>query len=333
MKVQVSLLYLALAVSAVFLALSSPTTALEGVSVSGNSDKTIAPNESETLFQFSIEWYRQNIDAVDLIEYLTNGLSPFPTPTPTLPGPTLTPTLPGATPTPTPTEMGSDTFDLQDLFILAQNSNWHYTGIQGTGTEDDFSWIVESQMQDVGGGKMATRIRTDTDDPSDEFNGFVFFWYIDPSGQIFLHGFFFAEDEDFGIATIPSQDVIFDDPVLIGGDGMMEGDTVMDEGAGQVFVQSLLGDSFVTAKITSSVEYTGFIPSFETPLGIFTNVLRVTVDISAEISSEVFEITNSTLFLKEGVGMIAQDQEPDPNDAQIQAIDQGQVAGVGVVPN
>ncbi|MCA9448523.1 MAG: hypothetical protein KC931_15480 [Candidatus Omnitrophica bacterium] len=324
----------AIAMAALFLTPVVFSTLAPKIASSRAEEKTLVPSgEAEVLYQFAIEWYSQGIDAADLIEFLTNGLSPFPTPTPTSTLGVPTPTMTMGGPTPTPTEPAGNTFDFKDFFILAQNSNWHYTGIRGTGTDDDFSWTVESQMQDVGDGKMATRILTQTDDSSDEFNNHVDFWYADPSGQIFYHGFFLPQEEDFGFASIPSQNIVFADPVLLGGDGMMVGDEVTDSGTGEVLVDSFLGSTVVTGLVTSTVQYTDFIPTFETPLGTFTNVLRVRVDISAEVSGEFFEITNSTFFLKEGVGMIAQDQDPDPNDAQVQAIDMGQVGGVGIAAN
>ncbi|MCB9768644.1 MAG: hypothetical protein H6752_10650 [Candidatus Omnitrophica bacterium] len=324
----------AIAMAALFLTPVVFSTLAPKIASSRAEEKTLVPSgEAEVLYQFAIEWYSQGIDVADLIEFLTNGLSPFPTPTPTSTLGVPTPTMTMGGPTPTPTEPAGNTFDFKDFFILAQNSNWHYTGIRGTGTDDDFSWTVESQMQDVGDGKMATRILTQTDDSSDEFNNHVDFWYADPSGQIFYHGFFLPEPENFGVGSIISQDIIFADPILLGGDGMMVGDEVLDSGTGDVYIESIFGDGFVTGEITSTVRYTGFITSLDTPLGTFTNVLRVVVDISAEVSGQVYEITNSTFLLKEGVGMIAQDQEPDPNDAQVQAIDMGQVGGVGIAAN
>ncbi|MCX6999433.1 MAG: hypothetical protein NT106_03925 [Candidatus Sumerlaeota bacterium] len=41
----------------------------------------------------------------------------------------------------------------------------------------------------------------------------------------------------------------------------------------------------------------------------------------------------STFFLKKGAGMIVQDQKPDPNDAELQGIDDGQVGGVKIQPD
>ncbi len=285
---------------------------------------TTTPGEN-LLYLFALSWLTQGFDPETLLTFLLNGNIPGLTPTPT-------PTDGG--PTPTPTESGGSTFDFRDYFILANNSTWHYTGIQGTGTEDDFRWTVEDETQDIGGGKMATRIRTNTDEPSDEFNNHVDFWYKDPAtGEIFFYGFHLPQPENFGIASIPVQDIVFTDPILIGGNGMTIGQTVIDSGTGEVNVVVFGNPQVTVGVVTSTIEFTGFLTTFETPLGTFTDVLRVVIDISAEVSGQTFEITNNTFFLKQGVGLIAQDQEPDMNDAEIQAIDEGQVAGVPITPN
>lgn len=51
----------------------------------------------------------------------------------------------------------SFTFNIKDYFVNTAGSTWHYTGMNGASTEDDFRWTVEATQQDVGGGKMASR--------------------------------------------------------------------------------------------------------------------------------------------------------------------------------
>ncbi|MFH0792569.1 MAG: hypothetical protein V2A74_00900, partial [bacterium] len=50
-------------------------------------------------------------------------------------------------------------------------------------------------------------------------------------------------------------------------------------------------------------------------------------------SGQSFDIRNNTFFLKQGVGLIAQDQVPDANDAELQGLSGGQVSGVPIVPD
>ena len=42
-------------------------------------------------------------------------------------------------------------------------------------------------------------------------------------------------------------------------------------------------------------------------------------------------VRSSEFFLVRNVGMVRQDQDPDPNDAQLQSIDDGMVGGVPIV--
>lgn len=287
------------------------------------------------LFLFVLNWLDGDFDQSGLLAFLLNGTLPglTPTATPTVGDPTATPTPTLDEPTPTPTEGGGTSFDFADYFILANNSTWHYTGIPPAGMEDDFRWTVESTTQDIGGGNQATRIRTDTDEPTDDLNGNVDFWFKNQAGQIFYYGLHLAKEVDYGLASIPMQDIVFTDPVLVGNVGMTLGQEIMDAGAGMVFVNSFLGNGLVQGTVTSRVQATEILPTFVTPLGTFTNVLRVVINLKITVAGQEYQVTDSTFFLKEGVGMIGQDQEPDPDDAQIQGIDEGQVGGAPIVAN
>lgn len=307
-----------------------------------STDKTIIPGERDILYQFAVLWLTTGFTAEDLLGFLTNGTLPGPTPTPTSgEEPTATPTPVGSveppTPTPTPGE-GGGTFDLKDYFILASNSTWHYTGVQGGSTEDDFRWTVEGATQDVGGGVQATRIRTDTDEPSDALNGQVDFWRFDGVGDLYFHGFFLPISfQASPLAVVPSQNIVLTDPLRLGGDGLTIGQTVTDTGEGSITATTFIGPVVLSATVESTVHYTEILPTFESPLGTFTNVLRLVVDITAYVDAgsepQIYEVKDNTFFLKEGIGMVGQDQEPDPNDAQIQRIDEGEVNGVVIVPN
>lgn len=270
-----------------------------------------------------MNWSASGADPIALLAFLENGSLPA-TPSPTPDGPTATPT---------PTTGGGETFDFSNYFILASNSNWHYTGIQGAGNEDDFRWTVEATTQDVGGGKQATRIRTDTDEPTDDRYGDVDFWFRENNGDVFYYGTHLANDHD----PVPAQDIVLTDPLLIGRNGLTIGDTITDTGSTTVVVNTPLGDSTLPGTANVEIHFTEFLPTFTTPLGTFTNVLRMEIDITITIGTPFgpvdFDVRDNTFFLKEGVGLIGQDQEPDPSDAQIQGIDEGTVSGVAVVAN
>lgn len=144
--------------------------------------------------------------------------------------------------------------------------------------------------------------------------------------------------------TIPSQDIVLTDPVEVGHNGLKIGDTVTDTGGGSAQVTVfLLGTQTVSGTAKSEITYIDLIPTFVTPMGTFSNVIRVVINLSLEFtipgtsSKANYELKDNTFFMKEGVGLVAQNQQPDDNDAEIQGIDEGTVFVGGnpvtVVPN
>ena len=229
-------------------------------------------------------------------------------------------------------------FDIKDYFVKTAGSNWHYTGMNGASTEDDFRWTVEVTQQNVGGGKMAKRVRTDTDEPTDARTGDVDFWLVESDGKLFYYGLHLAKSHSIsGLATIPSQDIVFSDPVEVGHNGLKIGDKVTDTGSGSAQITTFLGPQTITGTAKSSFEYTDRLPAFVTPLGTFTDVIRIVINLEMEFTITgvpfplTYELKNNTFFMKKGVGLVAQDQQPDDNDAEIQGIDEGTVF-VGEIP-
>ena len=225
--------------------------------------------------------------------------------------------------------LGRPVINIRDYFILSPNSNWHYTGFKGGSPDDDFRWTVLDDKKDVGGGKMATRIKTDTDQPTDDRNLDEDFWLLEPTGEIYFYGF----HKGSATSSLPVQDVVLTDPVLIGMDGMTTGTKITDTGAGTVTVYVSSFPVQFSATFNSTFTYTDIIPVQETPLGRFTNALRVLVDINIAAGPYSIPLHGGTFILKQGVGMIVQDQQADPDDAEIQAIDSGQVAGTAIQPD
>ena len=265
-----------------------------------------------------------------------------PTPTPTPTGtPTGTPTeTPTGTPTPTPTP-----FNIKDFFILSQNSWWHYKFIEDGSPEDNFKWEVLAEAKDLGDEKMATQIKTITDEPDDERNGERDFWVLEDNGDLNFYGLHknkTTPKEYFGglyTVYLPEQDIILTNPVLFGKDGMVVGEVISDTGATTLKVNINGTDQSISATAESKTTYVGFEPQVTTHLGVFTNVLKVTVDVKVSISlpfglgSYDQELKGNTFFLKEAVGMIVQNQKPDVNDAEKHAIDAGQIEGVDITPD
>jgi hypothetical protein len=307
------------------------------------------PGESlaMALFQFAQQWMDGTHQASELLALLggeptvsatatptstqeTEPSTPTPTWTSHVEPPTATPTMTEGAPTPTPTQ-GSGTFDFKDFFIETAGSNWHYTGVDPPSQEDDFRWTVLATRYDVGGGKDAAQLQTDTDEPTDARNGDIDLWRVESNGDVVFYGIIRANDRQYSGITIPAQPIVLPDPILVGRDGLSIGDEVTDSKSGSMdVIVPILGTQTLTGTFNSSVKFTEFMPTFATPLGTFTNVLRVVIEIQVTVNipfvgSKDFEFTNSTFFFKQGVGMVGQDQDPDPDDAQKQVIEEGTV--------
>jgi hypothetical protein len=82
-----------------------------------------------------------------------------------------------------------------------------------------------------------------------------------------------------------------------------------------------------------TITYVEFLPFLDTPIGRFYHVLHMILDFTGTatlpppIGQQSFPVKAAEVYLVEGVGMILQDQNADANDAEIQIIDQAQVAG------
>lgn len=285
------------------------------------------------LLQLALYWQQPEVVATPVPG------SPTPTPTPTLAATdTPTPTLVATdtpTPTPTPTN-GTAAINFREYFPLGAGDTWHYIGFEGGSVEDNFRWTVQAGGKDVGGGKMAARMKTDTDEASDDRNLDEDYWGVEANGDVIFYGFRNGQADSIntqlGPGTFPVQEIVFSDPLLIGKDGMMVGEVITDTGAAQFLVQPPIGPpQTVSATLSSTVTLTGILPTKNTPLGVFTDVLRVEIEISAVVFSQTIPVRGGTFFLKKHVGMIAQDQQTDPDDAEVQAIDGGTVGGQPVV--
>jgi hypothetical protein len=179
---------------------------------------------------------------------------------------------------------------------------------------EDFGLVIETTAEVISAGVSAKRFVTDADNAQSARDGDVEFWRAS-SGQLFYHG---SEGKS-------GSPVRLTEPVLVGQQNMMVGSTFNDTGMGTAFLLGLTRN----LAVSSTVQYTDVFPTFVTPLGTFLNVLRVEIEIEGTATVGGFPVNvplhHSTMFLKEGVGIIAQDFAPDANDQEIQAIDAGTV--------
>jgi hypothetical protein len=98
-----------------------------------------------------------------------------------------------------------------------------------------------------------------------------------------------------------------------------------------------VGLQTLNGTINSKITYVEFLPYLDTPIGRFYHVLHLIIEFTGSATYTPpppfppvdldIPLKAAEVFLVEGVGMILQDQNSDVNDAEIQIIDQAQVAG------
>ncbi|NUP88482.1 MAG: hypothetical protein HUU25_01530 [Candidatus Sumerlaeia bacterium] len=229
------------------------------------------------------------------------------------------------------------TVDVGEYFPLLPNSRWSYTGEgqPGSSAEDDFSWIVLDDLRDIG-GTFVTQILTSSEEPTDARNLDRDFWSYSGAGELRYHGFRNGQADGSGLTTFPVQDVILDTPFVVGTATTTIPSTISSTATASDVSFGLF--SGLTATLSLEAEFVEITPVVVTPAGDFRDCLHVILRFT------VTEVTNGTLtfpvgvgvlqaelFLAPGVGMVLQDQDADPGDAQIQALEGGQVLGFPIV--
>ncbi len=294
-------------------ALGQEVTPTPDVDLNGDGEVS-----AEDVFAFIDQWY-------DVIESAT----PTPTSTPTSQPPT-------ETPTPTATEAQSGmAFAVSDYFVLSPGSNWTFgtpsKGIVG----DGFTWIVLDEPVDLGDGVLVNSIRTTAFLTDHVRHLDEDFWSIDETtGHLLFHGIREAVGFELdlkGVALeIPPQDFILDPPVDFGGADLSIGDIIGTTAS--IAVNAIVppfGEQVINATAFATVAYSELLPTFSTTLGEFTNVIKLTVNIRAVvdfgISDFEVEFLDNSFFLKEGIGLVAIDLDPDPVNADLLTLSAGTV--------
>lgn len=232
--------------------------------------------------------------------------------------------------------LGQITIDPGDWFILASESYWRYTGDgqPNTSVRDNFTNTVPDEKTDAGNGIMAVALEMGA---YDERDGDRMFWHVDSEGALLFCGFHNETADESDAGSFPAQDVFLDDPLLVGEKGQAIGDEVTDTGESSVKVEvsmPFVGTQVMTmdATVTSSVTYKELIPRLETPIGIFTDVLRMIVELGVNLNTPVGaysdDLFSGEFWLKKGVGMVFQKQyADDPADEKSLIIEGGKVGG------
>lgn len=284
----------------------------------------------EQLFDLSDPWEEDYEGLLDLIT--TWGDIPAPS-TPTQAPPTHTPTPTSTeevsftptqtetvTPTPTDTEEPTSAINIQDFFPLNQGDTWYYVDIPPkVGDTDAFRWTVVGSVG-VDGYPDAASVRTEADEETDDRHMDEDYWIHDTNGDLLYAGLYKAS----GGGEFPEGEYFLDTPIRAGGNDIQVPSTIESDTTVTV--------GFLTADVHATVEYSELLPTFDTPLGTFTDVLVMTISLTADVPfAGTVDLLNNAFYLKEGVGMVGQRQNADENDAQFQKIQEGTVNGAPVV--
>ncbi len=240
-----------------------------------------------------------------------------------------------------------DVFNVEDYFPLDPGNTWTYEGFNAedggpVSQEDNFRWDVLADTIDTN-GVPSSQVATTVFDVGDSRMDDIDFWYLDGNGDLFFTGFHNGVADGDGM--FPAQTIILTDSLFVGGRGMqVVGVPVIDSGqATNVRVDpdgsGAQPEITITVNVTSQVDYMEFRDVVETPLGNFKNVLHtvitITIEVPNPISSQLpplFTVTlrESHIYFAKKMGIIRQDQGPDRNDAEHQAITAGEVQGTTI---
>ena len=236
------------------------------------------------------------------------------------------------------TSARAQTYDIEDYFIISHGSWWSYVGFSDTGgpvsNDDNFDWIVEAAEQDLTGepnhGVMARRLLTDADENTDDREMDVDFFSIDAAGTLWFHGFHKGSETDL----MPVQTILFNEPLKLADAGMTPGvSTFSDQTTATVTFFDFLGNPTTRELgIATDTEFHDIRPTKGTPMGEFHDVMVFVVDVNLTNIPLIgtLDFRDNVFYLAEDIGMIAQNQTGDPDDAQNQALDEGEVEGVPI---
>ncbi|MBN2450689.1 MAG: InlB B-repeat-containing protein [Lentisphaeria bacterium] len=211
------------------------------------------------------------------------------------------------------------TYNIQDYFPVAHDSWWYLVDLvpQPEGDSDAFRWDVLDNEIGVGGGKTAVQFKTTTDETDDDRNGDRDFWRHGTAGELEYWGGY--------INKIPSpfpKEIILANPLTAGLASMTIGQIITDS---ETYYYS-----FVSADVDIRVELVEALDHVETPLGTFTDVikLRVTIQLTdLPFGVDDIVVSDNFVWLQRGIGVVRQTQGADANDATDQVLDSGFVAG------
>jgi len=233
-------------------------------------------------------------------------------------------------------------FDLAGFYPLSANSLWHFRGEgqPGSSADSNFRRFIPSEKKTVAAGIDASRITTSIDRTSTTLAGDEEFWYLDGEGRLLIYGF--RNGAAYMNGLFPSQDVVLNTPLLVGGKNQKIGDIIKTTSSASVsIVLPIFGKQTLDASVASTITYLGFIPTLDTGIGPLANILHMSIRVGGYAIFDPiigdpmyfeFPAADSELFLKEGLGMVAYDGSADLNRYERLTADVVQVNGIPQTP-
>lgn len=227
-------------------------------------------------------------------------------------------------------DIGPRNFNILDYFVIDFGNRWHYVENGAVVSDEDFQFRVQPEPQPLPSGLEAFRILNDFDTNLGAREGIEDFWRPDENGNLFYEGTSFDQPVSLGgTASIPPQTVYLSEPVLFGKADQEIGEAIMSTATTEIMAEANGSLFSITAEAISEVVPTAFLPTLQTELGVFTDVLRVRFDVTLRLfvlgGSFNFNFINSTVFFKKDIGPIAIDFSPDIQDAGVLTIDEGSI--------
>jgi|GEM_PF-592061 len=229
----------------------------------------------------------------------------------------------------------AQTYSIADYFPLLPNSHWTLVDVTNPspGDDDGFVWTVLGTGPQSVPPHTVWKIHTNCNEDTDAREDDIDFWNLyDGGAKLGLYGL----HKGSAINSIaPNQDIVLTAPLKMGEANMPVSWTGTSTASGSVLTTTILGR--VTVTFDSTVTLDQHLDSLDTPLGTFADVIVLLVNVKATITipfvgSYQVDFMNSTFWLARDVGLVRQNQSVDPDDAQYQALQEGQISGQAIAP-
>jgi hypothetical protein len=227
-------------------------------------------------------------------------------------------------------------YAIRDYFPLAADSQWILQDVDGDPADNEgFTWTVNGSGPQSVGAHSAWKIDTDAVVASDSREGDAQYWNL-YSGQADL-GLYAVYEKAGADRLAANQTIAFSQPLRFGAERMQVGWSATSA-ASASFRVTLFGFPMqLSGTVAATVTLVNHLDQLSTPLGIFYDVLVLTADVSGaetQSGSTLFQgpLFQATLFLARGVGLVRSTRTLNPASLQAQAIADGHLGGVTIVP-